>query len=238
MEWRDQGILLNVSQHGENAVIIEVLTLEHGRYAGVVLGGRSHKIKPTLQIGAQLDLVWRARLEDHLGTFKVELIRSRNALVMSNRQALAGLNSVIAMLLIFIPEREVCTSLCVATEQLLDVIDRQDFWPQVYLKWELAMLNILGFGLNLSTCAVTGVSENLNYISPKSGNAISTEAAGKWASRLLPFPRLLKDQTTGDIFEVKEALDITGYFFKNHVAKALGIKKLPASRDRFLSELV
>ena len=164
MEWRDQGILLNVSQHGENAVIIEVLTLEHGRYAGVVLGGRSHKIKPTLQIGAQLDLVWRARLEDHLGTFKVELIRSRNALVMSNRQALAGLNSVIAMLLIFIPEREVCTSLCVATEHLLDVIDRQDFWPQVYLKWELAMLNILGFGLNLSTCAVTGVSENLNYI--------------------------------------------------------------------------
>ena len=237
MEWRDQGILLNVSRHGENSVIIEVLTSDHGRHAGVVRGGLSRKLRPVLQIGADLDLAWRARLEDHLGSFKVELIRSRNALVISNRQALAGLNCVIAMLLTFLPEREACNPLYVATEHLLNVIGQQEFWPHVYVKWELAMLGILGFGLNLSTCAVTGVSDNLDYISPKSGNAISTKAAGIWADRLLPFPRLLKDEATVDDFAVKEALQITGYFFKNHVAKGLGVKRLPASRDRFLNEL-
>ena len=237
MEWRDQGILLNVSRHGENSVIIDVLTSDHGRHAGFVLGGRSYKLKPTLQVGAHLDLVWRARLEDHLGTFKVELIRSRNALVMSDRQALAGLNSVIAMLLTFIPEREVCNPLYITTEHLLDIIDQQELWPQVYLKWELAMLGYLGFGLNLSACAVTGERENLDYISPKTGNAISTKAAGKWADKLLPFPQILKGETAKDTFAVKTALDITGYFFKNHVAKGLGVKKLPASRERFLDEL-
>ncbi len=237
MEWRDQGILLSVRQHGENSVIINVLTSDHGRHAGVVLGGRSHKLKPTLQIGAQLDLVWRARLEDHLGTFKIELIHSRNALVMSDRQALAGLNAVIAMLLTFIPEREVCKPLYIATEHLLDFIDQQELWPQVYLKWELAMLGILGFGLNLSACAVTGENKDLSYISPKSGRAISTKAAGRWADRLLPFPPILKGETSVDSFAVKEALDITGYFFKNHVAKGLGVKRLPASRTRFLDKL-
>tara|TARA_B100001057_G_scaffold303915_1_gene304083 strand:- start:115 stop:840 length:726 start_codon:yes stop_codon:yes gene_type:complete len=237
MEWRDQGILLNARAHGETSAIIDVFTKDHGRHAGVVRGGRARKMTPVLQPGAQLDLTWRARLEDHLGTFQVELLHSRTALVIGDRKSLSGLNVVTAMLLTFLPERESYTTLYTATEHLLDLIEDQTVWPTVYLKWELALLDILGFGLDLSVCAVTGKAEDLAYISPKTGRAVSSAGAGEWADRLFPFVPVLSGAKQCDLAEMRTAFNITGYFLENHVLKGLGLRAFPAARARFVDTL-
>lgn len=135
MDWRGEGILLNVRRHGENSAIIEVFTEDKGRHAGVVRGGTSRKIAPVLQPGAQLDVAWRARLEDHLGAFTVEPVRSRAALVMDSRLALAGLNTVTALLSFCLPEREAHAGLYRRTEQLLDLLGQNEVWPLAYLQW-------------------------------------------------------------------------------------------------------
>ena len=140
MEWRGQGILLGVRRHGETSAIIEVFTLAQGRHLGVVRGGTSRKIAPHLQPGAQLDVAWRARLEDHIGAFTVEPLRSRAALVMSDRLALAGLNAVTSILSFCLPEREAHPALYDRTEKLLDLLGQNEVWPLAYLQWELALL--------------------------------------------------------------------------------------------------
>ena len=180
MEWRDHGILLSTRRHGETSAIIEVFTEAHGRHAGVVRGGTSRKIAPILQPGAQLDLLWRARLEDHIGSYQVEPLRSRAAAALSGRLALAGLNAVTALLSFCLPEREPHAALYARSEQLLDLLGQDEIWPLAYLKWELALLDDMGFGLDLGQCAATGTTEDLIYVSPKSGRAVSRAGAGDW----------------------------------------------------------
>ncbi len=233
MDWRDHGILLSTRRHGETSAIIEVFTESHGRHAGVVRGGASRRIAPILQPGAQLDLEWRARLEDHLGTFRVEPLRSRAAAAMSGRLPLAGLNAVTGLLAFCLPEREVHGALYARTEQLLDLLERMDVWPLAYLNWELALLEEMGFGLDLSACAVTGQAEGLIYVSPKSGRAVSEKGAGDWADRLLPLPPCLRGQGPAPDDEIAEALRTTGYFLNHRLAPALGNRPLPEARARF-----
>lgn len=234
MEWRDQGILLSARRHGENSAIIEVFTREHGRHAGVVRGGTSRKIAPHLQPGAQVDVLWRARLEDHLGSFQVEPLRSRAATAMADRLALAGLNAVTALLGFCLPERENHPRLYVQTEQLLDLLGRGDIWPLAYLKWEVLLLDEMGFALELATCAVTGTEDDLVFVSPKSGRAVSRGAAGAWADRLLPLPPVLRGQGAGEDVEIIQGLSTTGYFLTHHLAHHLGNKPLPEARARYV----
>lgn len=178
MEWRDQGILLAVRKHGETSAILEVFTQTHGIHAGVMRGATSRKIAPILQPGAQLDVQWRARLEDHIGSYSVEPLRSRAAMVMQDRQALAGLNAVCALLVHSLPEREPHPALYERTEALFDILDETELWPLAYLRWEVALLEELGYGLDLDECAVTGKTQDLIYVSPKTGRAVSREGAG------------------------------------------------------------
>jgi len=234
MEWRDHGILLSMRRHGESAAIIDVFTPEHGRHAGVVRGGASRKIAPVLQPGAQLDLLWRARLEDHLGTYQVEPLRSRAAAAMSGRLALAGLNTVTALLGFCLPEREVHTPLYQRSERLLDLLGQDDVWPLAYLNWEMALLEEMGFGLDLSQCAATGATEGLVYVSPKSGRAVSRAGAGDWADRMLPLPPCMRGAGVAPDHEVLQALQTTGFFLMQKLAPALGNKPLPDARERFL----
>ncbi|WP_439111830.1 DNA repair protein RecO [Lentibacter sp.] len=237
MEWRDTGILLAARPHGESSAILDVLTPERGLHAGVVRGGASRKMAPVLQPGAQLDLVWRARLEDHLGSFSAELIRSRSAVVMSSRLALAGLNTVTALLRYALPEREANLPLYRRTEGLLDLLSQEDLWPLAYLKWELAFLEELGFGMDLRSCAVTGATEGLAYVSPKTGRAVTAEGAGAWASKLLPLPPVLLGLGGADDADVLDGLKLTGFFLAEHLAPELGSKPLPDARGRFLAAL-
>ncbi|MES0864480.1 DNA repair protein RecO [Ruegeria sp. SCPT10] len=237
MDWRDHGILLTSRRHGETSAIVEVFTEAHGRHAGVVRGGTSRKIAPILQPGAQLDVLWRARLEEHIGTFQVEPLRSRAAAAFSGRLALSGLNAVVSLLSFCLPEREPHPAIYKQTEQLMDLLGQDDIWPFAYLRWELALLEELGFGLDLSACAVTGATEGLAFVSPKTGRAVSTEGAGDWADRLLPLPACLRGEGDAPDVEVATGLQTTGYFLENRVAPALGHTPLPQARARFVDQL-
>ena len=234
MEWRDQGILLGVRRHGEGSVILEVFTETHGRHAGLVRGGASRRMAPVLQPGAQVDLEWRARLEDHLGTFRVEPVKSR-AWTMGERLALAGLNAVCGLLLFALPEREAHPVLYRHSLILLDLLDQPEIWPLAYLQWELALLEEMGFGLDLRACAVMGKGANdLSYISPKTGRAVSRAGAGDWADRLLPLPPCFLGQGPAPEAEIAQGFDITGHFLRHHLAPHLGNRPLPDARARFV----
>ncbi|MGH1369632.1 MAG: DNA repair protein RecO [Maritimibacter sp.] len=234
MEWRDQGALLSVRKHGETSVIVEVFTADHGRHAGVVRGGTSRKIAPMLQPGAQLDLTWRARLQDHLGVFSVEPVKSRAAAVMSDRLALAGLNAMTALLMFALPEREVHPQLYDKTISMLDLLGQPEPWPVGYLQWEIALLEALGYGLDLSECAATGTKDDLIYVSPRSGRAVSRGGAGEWADRMLPLPPELLGHVTEDLAGVGDGLKTTGHFLLTSLAMAQGNTPIPDARARFV----
>ena len=237
IEWRDEGTLLKVRKHGESSAIIEVFTAEHGKAAGVVRGGTSRKIAPLLQPGAQLDVTWKARLEDHLGSFTIEPVRSRTAQVMQDRLALAGLNAVTGVLAFVLPDRETHPALYQRSIQLCDLLGQNDIWPLAYLQWEVALLEEMGFALDLSSCAVSGGNDDLFYVSPRTGRAVSRTAAGEWADKLLPLPHVLLGKGDADTSDILQALRTTGHFLHNHLAKSLGSRPLPEARQRLIDVL-
>lgn len=233
IEWRDEAILLSVRPFGETSVIIEVFSPERGRHAGVVRGGTSRKIAPVLQPGAQLSLAWRARLDSHLGSFTVEPQRSRSA-AMADRLALSGLNAVCALLLSTLPDREAFLPLYDRTTALLDLLGQNDIWPLAYLRWEQALLEDMGFGMDLSACAVRGVNEDLAFVSPKTGRAVSRDAAGEWADRLLPLPPVLAGKGDANNAQIIIALRTTGYFIEKRLLRSLSDRPMPAARARLI----
>ena len=234
IEWRDEGVLIGVRPHGEGSAIIDVLTASHGRAAGIVRGGASRKMTPHLQPGAQLDVTWKARLEDHLGSFIVEPIRSRAVALMADRRALLALQSACGLLKFLLPEREMFAKTYVATVQLFDLMTATDAWPLAYLRWEVGLLDALGYTLDLGACAVTGDIDDLAYVSPKTGRAISAEAAGDWAPRLLPLPAALLPGGEGPNSEIAEAMATTGHFLN----RALGDRDPPDARRRLSEALL
>ena len=236
IEWSGEGALLSVRRQGEAHAIIEVLTEAHGLHAGLVRGGGSRRVAPVLQPGAQLALRWRARLDEHLGAFTVEPIRSRAAQVMGDRLALPALGAVCALLVFALPERQPHPRLYAATQALLDALGVDPGWPPAYLAWERLLLEETGFGLDLSACAVTGATEGLAYVSPRTGRAVSEAGAGAYADRLLPLPAVLAGGG-GDLAQVLEGLRVTGHFLEAHLAPALGDRPAPAARARLLSAL-
>ncbi len=237
IEWQDEGAVLSARGHGETAVIVDVLTAGHGRHAGVVRGGVSRKMAATLQPGMQVQVVWKARLDDHLGSYTAEPLRSRAAQVLGDRLALAGLNAVTAILSEVLPERESHPPLYRRSIALLDLLGQADLWPLAYLRWELALLEELGFGLDLGACAVTGATEGLIYVSPKSGRAVSRDGAGEWAGRMLPLPDVLRGAGDADNLEIVRALATTGYFIENRLLHGLGHRPMPAARQRLIEAI-
>jgi DNA repair protein RecO (recombination protein O) len=235
--WREDGTILSVRRHGESSAIVELFTEGHGRYLGVVRGGASRKLAPLLQPGAQLDATWSARLDDHIGSFMVEPVKSRAAAILDDRLALAGLNAMTALLSFTLPEREPHGLLYRRSLALFDLLGHNEAWPVIYLRWELALLEEMGFGLDLGSCAVTGARDDLAYVSPKSGRAVSAEGAGTWADRLLPLPPILLGQGTGPVTEILDGLRTTGHFLTHWLAPALGDRPLPAARQRLIDAL-
>lgn len=236
MDWREEGLLLASRRHGENAAIVEVFTETHGRHAGIVRGGSSRKMAPVLQPGTQVDVTWRARLEEHLGSFTVEPVQSRAAVLMGDRRTLAGLNALTGLLVFALPERQPHAALYHQTLTVLDMMEG-DHWPLAYLRWELSLLEELGFGLDLSACAVTGSAEGLTYISPKSGRAVAKGSAGQWSDILLPLSPALLGRGDGSARDIQDGLRATGYFLRMWLAPALGNKPLPEARGRLVDAL-
>ncbi len=203
---------------------------------GVVKGGSSRKFAPILQVGAQLDLTWRARLQDHLGSFKVELVRARTVHAMSDRILAAGLTSVSTILSRVLPERQAYDNFYRTTEDLLDLLNQPVIWPMAYLRWELELLTVLGYGLDLSKCAVSGSTENLRYVSPRTGRAISEQAAGEWVPKLLHLPSIILEGS-GNSDSIIDGLKLTGYFLTKKVFNELSVRSPVSERKRFVDLL-
>ncbi|MCB1395493.1 MAG: DNA repair protein RecO [Rhodobacter sp.] len=233
MDWTGEGILLLARPHGESAAIIEVLTPDRGLWKGVVRGGTGRRMAPVLQPGAQLQLAWRARLDDHLGHFTVEPLRLRAAALMADADRLAALNALCALTVFALPERAPHPRLFRVVELLLDRMAGGEAWHGAYLLFERVLLEETGFGLDLTECAVTGATEGLAYVSPKSGRAVTAAGAGIYADRLLPLPDLLvHPEAPDDRAQMAQGLRTTGHFLAEVLAPELGHKPLPEARAR------
>jgi len=222
MEWRDEGVILSVRRHGETSAIVEALTAGHGRSLGIVRGGRSRVQRPVLQPGNKVHLTWRARLEEHLGNFTIEAITLKAGAIMDEPFRLAGL-STLAGLAQLLPEREPHQRIYDALLVILDAIEQDDVWPALLVRWEMGLLDELGFGLDLSKCAATGEERELVYISPKSGRAVSAAAGGPYRERLLALPPFLLSSASATPADVLDGFKLTGHFLARHILEPRGI---------------
>lgn len=237
MNWSDEGIVLSVRAHGETAAVAELMTRGHGRHLGLVHGGRSRRSRPVLQTGNHVDAVWKGRLAEHLGALTLELRRGFAAEAMGSAAALAALTSLAALARL-LPERDPHPNLFEVTLFVLGFIDDPEVWPALMVRWELALLEELGFGLDLGTCAATGVSDDLIYVSPRSGRAVSRDAGGPYKDKLLSLPPFLSGKVAvkTTAADVAAGFALTGHFLERRV---LGPRDLamPEARRRMLEVL-
>jgi DNA repair protein RecO (recombination protein O) len=232
MEWTGEGLLIGVRRFGETSIIAEAMVLGRGRHLGLVRGGRSRRQAATLQPGNSVQLTWRARIEDHLGTFAVELIQPRAAGIIGDREKLY-LMQVLCEYLRLLPERDPHDSLLADALRLIDTpID-----GAALARFEMALLEGLGFGLDLSSCAATGATTGLTHVSPKSGRAVSRAAAEPYKDRLLRLPAFLHEDAVAEPDDVAAAFVLTGYFLDQHVWQARNIAP-PAMRDGLIAAIL
>jgi DNA repair protein RecO (recombination protein O) len=237
VEWRDAGIVLGLRRHGENAVVLEMMTRAHGRHLGVVRNGRSRTMQPVLQPGNHVDALWRARLEEHLGEWKIEPVDLRAATYMHSSVALYGLNHL-AQLTRLLPERDPHPAIFEALAVIGENLTEAPLAAPLLIRYELAILAELGFGLDLSECAATGAQNELVYVSPKSGRAVSRVAGEPWHDRLFRLPTFLAGtvEIVPDWAEIEAGFALTAYFFERHVYGPRGMPP-PEARGAFIAAL-
>lgn len=236
MEWQGDGLILNVRRHGETSAIIDVQTRERGRHSGLVRGGRSRTQRPVLQAGNLVHLVWRARLEDHLGLYTADPHRMIVAGVIDSMPRLAAITTV-TTLASLLPEREPHPRIYDASLLLLDHLDNDDVWPALLVRWELGLLDELGFGLDVDKCAVSGSRAGLAYVSPRTGKAVTAAEGEPWKDKLLRLPAFLGGGgVQASAQDVIDGLQLTGHFLSRHVFEPRGIGE-PVSRSRIVKWL-
>ena len=237
MDWNDEGFVLTARRHGENALIVSLLTRDHGRHAGLVRGGSGTRGRGLYQPGNQIRAQWRARLAEHLGTSSCEMVRAHAAGFLDQPLPLLALSAATALIDSTLPEREPVPQLYGTFDGLLSALDQPD-WAIHYVRWELNLLGELGFGLDLSECAATGATDGLAFVSPKSGRAVSIAAAAPYRDRLLSLPAFLQNGAGMDASsaDIVDGLALTGYFLKHHVI-ADERRQLPAARGRLVQSL-
>jgi DNA repair protein RecO (recombination protein O) len=242
MEWKDTGLILGVRKHGETSAIIEVMTEHHGRHLGLVRGGRSSRMRPLLQPGNSVSLVWRARLEEHLGMFQAEAEELRAARLMETPLGIHGLQTLASHLRL-LPERDSHQGLYRAALVMLDHFDEPQKAARLMIRFELALLEELGFGLDLERCASTGQQHDLAYVSPKSGRAVSRDAGAPWQDRMLVLPSFLQQGATlsaaaaGLQDQLQAGFVLTRYFLDRDVYLPRGIEA-PETRDGFIRRIL
>lgn len=236
MDWTDDGIVLSAKKHGETSAIVTLLTPGHGRHLGLVRGGAGKRARGLLQPGNLLKARWQARLSEHLGTFRCELTEAFAASVLRDRLKLAGLSAACAMADGSLAEREPQQKVFDGLLAFLGAFEDRD-WPSAYVKWELGLLGELGFGLDLTACAATGESDNLIYVSPKSGRAVSQAAGEPYKSSLLALPEfLLRPGAAGTPEDILAGFKLTGFFLERNVFRHPD-RSLPAARKRLTDRL-
>ncbi len=236
MWWQDEAVVLMARRHGESSAVVSLFTPDHGRHAGLVRGGASRRARPVFEPGNRLRVTWRARLPEQLGSFSAELQTAVAAQLLDDPDRLAGLGAACTLLQATLPERDPHPLLYNGLIGLIDVLLQHPEWPETYVRFELALLAELGFGLDLTACAVTGERADLAYVSPRSGRAVSREGAGIYAERLLPLPGFLVRKEPADPAAVQAGLRLTGAFLRRHLFDA-SERPMPSARERLLRRL-
>jgi DNA repair protein RecO (recombination protein O) len=236
MDWIDEGIFLGAKPLGEANAVAELFTLGHGRHLGLVRGGRSRRLRPLLQPGNLLRVTWRARLSEHLGGFNVEMIEAHAARALDDAAALAAIGSL-AGLARLLPERDPHPQLYADALHVIGAFDAPRLWPALLVRWELLLLQELGFGLDLSECAATGGDSDLVYVSPRSGRAVSREAGQPYDAKLLKLPAFLRDDNAASgKSDLLSGFALTGYFLERDVLAPHGLA-MPETRERLIGLL-
>jgi DNA repair protein RecO (recombination protein O) len=237
MDWSEDAIILHIRPHGETSAVAEVFARGQGRHLGLIRGGRSRKLRPVLQTGNLVAAHWRARLADQLGFFVVELAEPFAARALDDPLALAGIGALTGHARL-LAERDPHPMLYDLGLLMLRHLGDIDLWPQLLARWELELLSELGFRLDLASCAATGSTERLIYVSPKSGRAVCEEAGEPYRDRLLTLPPFLKDRTSAGAStqDTLDALALTGHFLELHVLAPRNMR-FPEARSRVLQAL-
>ncbi len=236
MEWRDTAFVLGSRRHGESGLIVELLTAEHGRHAGLVRGGQSPRRRALLQPGNRVAASWRGRLPEHLGMLECELIDAHAARFLDDGDRLAALAAASALLVAALPEREPHADIHASFSGLLEILDSPEEWPRAYVLWECGLLAALGFGLDLASCAVTGASDDLTHVSPRTGRAVSSAAAAPYRDKLLPLPEFLWRGAAVGPTDIAVGLALTEHFLLHNLLAPQG-RGLPEARLRFAQRM-
>jgi len=236
MQWTDEGIVLGVRRHGEADAILELMTREHGRHLGLVRGGAGRTMRPVLQAGNLVSAVWRARLDQHLGHYTVEGINLRVASLLSQSHAVYGVTHVAALCRL-LAERDPHPTIVPSVEAILDHIHEGPVAAALIVRFELHLLGELGFGLELDRCAATGTREDLIYVSPKSGCAVSRQAGEAWKDRLLRLPSFLTGRADPSLQDIADGFALTGYFLAQRVLDPAG-RGFAEARDSFVAAVL
>jgi DNA repair protein RecO (recombination protein O) len=239
VEWSDDGIVLGVRRQGETSVVLDLMTREHGRHAGLVRGGRSRRLQPVLQAGNAVHAVWRARLDEQLGSYTIEPTRLRAPRYLSSSLALYGI-AALAGHLRLLPDRDPHPLLFEIASVVAEHLDDPQLAPALFVRFELMLLAELGFGLDLASCALTETTHDLVYVSPRSGRAVSRTAGEPYGAKLLDLPPFLRpganDAAPGPS-EIAAGFRMTGYFFAAHLYAPRGLP-LPEERGRFIAQAI
>jgi DNA repair protein RecO (recombination protein O) len=236
MEWTDVGIVLGVRRHGEAHALVELMTAAHGRHLGLVRGGASHKMRPILQAGNGVRATWRARLHEHLGYYAIEGTMLRAERLMRSASASYGIQTLAALLRL-LPERDPHEEIYRALLGISDHLDEPGLASSLIVRFELALLAELGFGLDLSNCAASGEESELVYVSPKSGRAVSRAAGEPWKERLLSLPAFLRgDDTRPSAGDIAAGFALTEFFLARRVLEPRGLE-LPEARASLIAAL-
>jgi DNA repair protein RecO (recombination protein O) len=237
MEFDDEAFVLSARAHGESGAIVDLLTAERGRYAAHVAGGASRKMRPFLQAGARVLVKWRARTSEQLGSAQLEPVGEGPSSLFDDPLALAGLSAAAAVAAGALPEREPHPGAFEAFDALVAAFAHPEVWPAVFVRFEAGLLQELGFGLDLTRCAATGTMDDLAYVSPRTGRAVSRGAGEPYRERLLRLPPFLcAAQNRLQPGDVGDGLELTGRFLESFVFAPLN-RPLPAARVWLLDKL-
>ena len=235
MQWTDEGIVLGSRHHGETSAILELMTRAHGRHLGLVRGGASSRLRPVLQPGNAVRAIWRARLDEHLGNYTVEALRTHAASSLAPAHVVYGVTHLAALCRL-LPERDPHAEVHDALVAVLDQLENK-LAAALVVRFELQMLTELGFGLDLAACAATGQATDLGYVSPKSGRAVSRSAGEPWHSRLLRLPAFLAGANNPSFDDLADGFTLTGFFLRRHVLDPRGLVFVDA-REGFIATVL
>lgn len=239
MEWCDDGIVLGARPHGESSAVVHLLTRAHGRHAGLVRGGASRRGRHVVEPGTLVSATWRARLAEHLGHLALEPTRHVGARLLEDPMRLAALNAACTLMAAVLPEREPHVGAFEGMLTLLETLEtdqEEALWPAVYVHWELGLLGELGFGLDLTCCAATGKSDDLTFVSPRTGRAVSRDIGAPYAEKLLILPSFLRGGTETGPKAINQGLAITGHFLACYVFNPID-RSMPLARGRLVELL-